>query len=1076
MRTKKRKYNFLRGSSGLHGSDFQIKLLTLCLLRGLHKGTEFELSSENQSDAGAFDDIVYEELGMGAILMQAKHKEDKKSKIRISDLFDSKSSEFQLGQYVKSFCNIKGFQELFRVRLLTNISMCSGMETDDHLTSVHIDDGDILHCTQSVQAFALTETSRNRLRNSITDIPGDKLTEFLAKFQLICIQDTVLEQEIQQVLSHLQLFGDSFEIGATVDYIQKKIKQWYMRGSGEYLDITDAKTYLCLWRSLNYAQTFNEFNISFRRRCINPGKRLVYLVNSNSYILGLIKVYREYFEECKRKDAIIIVNQKDSLSIQREMVEAFANPECLFLIVPLFGDKRYADLRIDELLEQISDKTYKTVVLFSDKKDVSKNIPNAQIVELRICFDDLEESCQKAFLGAAVDFQGKNVSLRDVLESGDDSHEIFDEETLLKLSKGEKLKIEKLHDDEGIGNIYINREFVRNEKKYSEKDLCDLIVSDIDEKFILISDGAGMGKTTVLTKITEILQGSQYRHRWIIRLDWNRYANLLRKLRQVGKESIQVEDILGTTTSALVSNFQKKLFDLPYKVVLITDAVDEVNSSYTQMILKFLENCFARINISKIIVTTRPQLENLLEEKLNVSSFKLELFSPEDQIHFLTKYWRTNLGLDESDSSRCELYARRLMAKLNCSIGHASWSFIGIPLQTKMIGDIFQQGGRQGIFKWQGCREFLKSQSADVELTEDINVSKLYQMFVAKKGEIYIDKKCNDIGTVEEIVNEHYHRSLQVHKKIALQTLIDPERCQLFAVYRDANAPDEDTLQAMGIVHKIDGSWIFTHQTFAEYFMASCLWDELDSGNYNWQFLHFLLGHVFVSTEFSVVRSFFENHLANEQVSKDILEACGSAVGQIPWNESKNIVRLAEEGRINTLKLILEKSSNHSYLLQIEEVSGVTALHAASKFLLVTEYLVEKGADVNKKTSAGQSVLHDAVLQNSVDVVTFLMAKGAEIDAKLRDGRTPLHLAAEKDSGDVAQLLIHSNTDKEAREQNQKTPLHVAAENNSVRVAELLIDGGADVAARTRNGRTAMDLALFNKSSKIVKLLKDRTR
>nr|XP_023022498.1 uncharacterized protein LOC111510786 [Leptinotarsa decemlineata] len=1071
-----RKYIKNFGPQGIEhpGCKFQIKLLILCLLKGFKSDKKFKLSTGNKN-APHFNDIIFETV-YGDILMTIHYKDSTRTKpLNYRQLLGQVHTLDSIYDDLYFFSQIN--QSTFRVRsvrYVTNIRVSRSKIMKISFPSKNVEMDDV--CALRDEYYILGENCQEILRKGNPDTSEEHLSDFLSKFQLVSISEKMVNEEIRRILEKIEICDSEYlPVEETIYYLVEKITRWFSDLRSSPLENHHAAAFLSEFRTLNFSNTLKRYNITFKKADEQHTNRVLHLVNKKHYVLSLLKFYHKVFEA---PNNWIFVDPDERLSVRRVIVEAFLSPENRFLVVPIYGQSSYGDLRIDELLQGISNYEYKRIAFLSDRDSLSQNVPNIRIIESRVSFEDLEENCKNTFLDASVDFQGKYFSLRDVLGPEGNANEIIDEETLLKLSTGENIKIEKLYREEDIGSLYIDRSFVRDEKTFSERDLCDLVVSEDENKFILISEDAGMGKSTALTRITRILNEQSYPRFWVIRLDFNRYANVFRKLTQDTAKPIEIEDILSFERPIFQNNFDKSLFNVTNKVLLLIDGVDVVRSSHKNRVLQFLKNTADRTNIARIIITTRPHLESLLEEELRVSCFKLKLFSSEDQINFLAKYWKFNLELSQRDALRAKFYARNLVEKLYRKIGKASLDFVGIPLQTKMIAEIFQEGGRYKTSEWKGCREFLISENISAEMSEDINIARLYEIFVKKKGEIFIDDKCEprDHVVVEDVIQNLFQEALDVHKKIALESVLDSEKCKLFAVYRNTNiARLKQYLQNMGLAQRIETSWIFVHQTFAEYFVSSCLWEELKTGNELWPFLHFLVSNVLVSPEFSVVRSFLDNILMDVHIPEEILSACGSIVSQISWHQHRNIVHLAKEGRLNILKLLLEKCNTRSYLLQIENIHGEMALHEAVENPPILEYLVLRGANVDRANSRGQTALHRASEKDGcTDAADFLIRAGAEVDIKLKDGRTPLHCAAQKNSFKVAAILIAGQADLNATEQTtMKTPLHLAAENDSLEVARLLIKAGAKVLARTGNQQTALELAQLSRSSRIIKLLKD---
>ena len=101
----------------MHGNMYQIKLLTLYLLRGIEADLAFELGTEMPLVAGKLDDIVFkyqvkqddgETLENKWIFIQAKHKQNAAEKISANDLYNEKTNkssngDYELAKYFKSY-------------------------------------------------------------------------------------------------------------------------------------------------------------------------------------------------------------------------------------------------------------------------------------------------------------------------------------------------------------------------------------------------------------------------------------------------------------------------------------------------------------------------------------------------------------------------------------------------------------------------------------------------------------------------------------------------------------------------------------------------------------------------------------------------------------------------------------------------------------------------------------------------------------------------------------------------------------------------------------------------------------
>ena len=95
----------------LHGDIFQLKLLMLFLVRGIHlKYNKFQLSTEMPGQGGKFDDLVfhYQNAPQGEYryrYLQAKHKQSDDKRIKESDLINETDGDYSLQKYFRSYRN-----------------------------------------------------------------------------------------------------------------------------------------------------------------------------------------------------------------------------------------------------------------------------------------------------------------------------------------------------------------------------------------------------------------------------------------------------------------------------------------------------------------------------------------------------------------------------------------------------------------------------------------------------------------------------------------------------------------------------------------------------------------------------------------------------------------------------------------------------------------------------------------------------------------------------------------------------------------------------------------------------------
>jgi ankyrin repeat protein len=162
---------------------------------------------------------------------------------------------------------------------------------------------------------------------------------------------------------------------------------------------------------------------------------------------------------------------------------------------------------------------------------------------------------------------------------------------------------------------------------------------------------------------------------------------------------------------------------------------------------------------------------------------------------------------------------------------------------------------------------------------------------------------------------------------------------------------------------------------------------------------------------------------------------------------------------------------------------GNTVLHYAAKqcSLELAELMITYGADVNSSDAKGKTPLQ--IMLNpyvhscgSRELIRLLAENNTSLNTVDRNGQNSLHNAAYLGWADVVTLLASKGADLENREndmQGAKTPLHTAVSKKHTDVVKALLELGADLEAQDKRQKTPLIRAIQSENVEIIQLLLD---
>ncbi|XP_057322749.1 uncharacterized protein LOC130666094 [Microplitis mediator] len=147
---------------------------------------------------------------------------------------------------------------------------------------------------------------------------------------------------------------------------------------------------------------------------------------------------------------------------------------------------------------------------------------------------------------------------------------------------------------------------------------------------------------------------------------------------------------------------------------------------------------------------------------------------------------------------------------------------------------------------------------------------------------------------------------------------------------------------------------------------------------------------------------------------------------------------------IRSFKILFEhKKIDVNYRCNNDEEWTLLHIAAQAGSLPITEYLIEKGADINLQNKHFSKPVHIAAREGHKHLVEYYINKNIDLYDRGAAGWTLLHYASFGKGKDVINYLFDKNFDVNIIDLRGQTPLHVASEYGSKDIVEILLRNGA---------------------------------
>ncbi|XP_070506418.1 uncharacterized protein [Chironomus tepperi] len=424
-------------------------------------------------------------------------------------------------------------------------------------------------------------------------------------------------------------------------------------------------------------------------------------------------------------------------------------------------------------------------------------------------WNNMTNSLKEKVLNSNFIFQNSLFKYKDIIDNS--VHEALSPKELINILSGEELQ---------VGQAIVNETKFYVRRKYS----CDQDGQGYDlsvvypirkgNKFFILSSDAGTGKTVVLKQLA--LEIKQFRKVfWVCYLDLKNFTKFFTIDNLSKGVQFLLKEMLGLKTK-----FERSFFNHLYasgSVVFLWNGFDEISQKFVEFAIRIFDEIY-KYSENNQYVCTRPFIVEIFE-KFQKPICKLVPLNENEQLEYLKKFFISrNIQEDNLDQYIEKVYdILQSLESKSKSKYDKQFGDLRIPLVLNMIGQLL---------------------SKNISAINSNNIYEIYDKFTKEKIEIWNEnsefarKFLKDLATDRKFsIPKFYHKSALISESSIFDSYTQDTIKELNIM--NLENPTELTTEEiarMGIMSIENGRIYFVHKTFAEFFIAQYIIDNIYNG------------------------------------------------------------------------------------------------------------------------------------------------------------------------------------------------------------------------------------------------------